>query len=161
MSGSPNLLHRIEMLQLALGTEKATSDRLLQEVGVQAGAKVELQSQLTSAKWELQNLQNACAQRDRNHKVDTTYSYGRERASELATVIANNLESKPPGIDANRIFNCVTNIYRDWDRGYSDNPDFLDLDAHMLLAVCRASTWFSDRQSGKILEMLDSVHDRK
>lgn len=74
------------------------------------------------------------------------YNFRRDNVVELTQLICRNLESKPHDIDANRIYQCVSNCYRDLTQDYSDNPEFYKLDMQMLLATCNASTWFTDRQ---------------
>jgi hypothetical protein len=172
VNASQGLAHQIEILQTELRrekeaasvlrqeiqTERAASSRLRQEISVHVESKAQLQSMMSVLQRDLEHLENISEQWDLKQKVDRTYSYGRDRVCELATVIANSLESKPANIDSNRIFDCIINIYRDWERGYVDNPKFLYMNAYMLLAVCRASTWFSERQQKRILEMIKNMH---
>lgn len=84
------------------------------------------------------------------------YDFGREDVVDLSKLICIRLENKPSYIDHNRIFNCVQNCFRDWERGYNDNPDNYS-DMKMLLAICHACTWFTDRQHDKINEMLNKL----
>lgn len=77
---------------------------------------------------------------------DSSYLYGREQVVELAQLICRNLEAKPNKIDANRIYNCVRNCFEDLRRDYSDNPKHFHIDMRMLLNICLASNWFTDRQ---------------
>ena len=108
------------------------------------------------------SLDKALKKRDRNHKMeisalklkihtltecfDTTYQYDRFRVIELTQLICRNLVNKPPEIDSNRIFSCIKNCVHDYEQGWADNPEYLDLDVRMLLNVCRASTWFTSNQ---------------
>ena len=77
---------------------------------------------------------------------DASYRYDRFRVIELAQLICRNLLSLPPGIDRNRIFNCVKKCFDAYASNWDDNPEYLDTDVRMLLNVCRASTWFTDHQ---------------
>lgn len=74
------------------------------------------------------------------------YSFRRENVVELTQLISRNLENKPHDIESNRIYQCVSNCYRDLTQGYSDNPPHFTIDMQMLLSTCLASTWFTDRQ---------------
>ena len=74
------------------------------------------------------------------------YNYRRENVVELSQLISRYLENRPSDIDPNRIYNCVKLIYEDYDRGYTDNPEYYYMDVKMLLATCQASTWFSSKQ---------------
>jgi len=79
-----------------------------------------------------------------------TYHYPKERVVHLSRLIARYLENKPKKIDANRIYSCVEQCYRNLEREWSDNrPKYYD-DMRMLLATCAASTWFTANQSYRI-----------
>ena len=78
---------------------------------------------------------------------DATYQYDRFRVIELTQLICRNLEEKPPAIDSNRNFNCVKKCFDDFERGWTDNPEYLAVDVRMLLNVCLASTWFTNNQN--------------
>lgn len=82
--------------------------------------------------------------------LDSNYRYDRCRVVELTQLICRNLENKPSDVDNNRIFNCIKNCYHDFEKGWTDNPDNYLLDLRMLLNVCRASTWFSEKQHANI-----------
>jgi hypothetical protein len=77
---------------------------------------------------------------------DPDYGYFRSRVVELTQLICRNLERIPPSIDRNRIYNCVKHCYDDMRSSWSDNPPHFYVDMRMLLNVCRASTWFSQKQ---------------
>ena len=78
------------------------------------------------------------------------YNYRRENVVELSQLISRYLENRPSDIDPNRIYNCVKLIYEDYDRGYTDNPEYFYMDVKMLLATCQASTWFSSKQKNNM-----------
>jgi hypothetical protein len=82
------------------------------------------------------------------------YNFGRFDVVPLSQLIAARLENKPDYIESNKIFNCVQTCYRDWNSGYNDNPEHYTMDMKMLLAICNASTWFSDNQRNQLREML-------
>ena len=84
--------------------------------------------------------------------LDSTYHYTRENVVTLAQLICRNLENKPSNVDANKIFNCVKHCYDDLTKDWRDNPKHYRIDVQMLLAICRASTWFSNNQSARIQE---------
>ena len=88
------------------------------------------------------------------HLFRGTYDFNRHNVVELSQLISRYLESKPNKIDRNRIFNCVRNCYMDLQKDYSDNPPHYYMDMRMLLATCRASTWFSDNQRSQITKWM-------
>jgi Zinc finger, C3HC4 type (RING finger) len=88
------------------------------------------------------------------YSVDQSYRYDRFRIVELTQLICHYLESKPSHINSGRIYNCVRSCYDDYIRGYNDNPEHMFLDLRMLLAVCLASTWFSDKQRANMREWI-------
>lgn len=88
-------------------------------------------------------IENTQAQR---MTLDSSYRYDRSRVVELTQLICQDLENRPVEINENRIYNCVKNCYDDFTRGYNDNPEHYRIDMRMLLNVCRASTWFSQKQ---------------
>ena len=77
---------------------------------------------------------------------DPSYRYDCHQIVGLTKLICRDLESCPPHIDSNRIFNCVKKCYDDFTRGWSDNPEYMDMNVRMLLNVCRASGWFTYNQ---------------
>jgi chromosome segregation ATPase len=77
-------------------------------------------------------------------------SFGRQDVVQLSQLIARYLENKPKHVDSNKIFNSISNCYRDLSRGYNDNPKHFYMDMRMLLTTCAASTWFSSRQRDRI-----------
>lgn len=91
-------------------------------------------------------------------KPSGAYDYERNNVVELTQLICQHLESKPDGINANKTFDCIRNIYRDFKRGFEDNPDHFEADVRMLLAVCLASTWFTFRQIGNISTWASEQH---
>jgi hypothetical protein len=78
------------------------------------------------------------------------YDYNRFSVRKLAKLICQNLERRPAEINANKIFECVRNIYVRLKNGYSDNPEHYHIDVRMLLGVCLASAWFSIKQDSII-----------
>jgi hypothetical protein len=77
-------------------------------------------------------------------------NFGRENVVKLSQLIARYLENKPGEIDASRIYSSVQSCYRDFQRGFSDNPEHYYLDVRMLLSTCAASTWFTTNQLSRI-----------
>jgi hypothetical protein len=77
---------------------------------------------------------------------DQSYSYDRSRVVELTQLICKYLEDKPGVIDSNRIYNCIKKCYDDLSRRYSDNPVHFGIDVRMLMNVCIASRWFTEKQ---------------
>jgi hypothetical protein len=82
--------------------------------------------------------------------LDYDYQYDRFRVVELTQLICRNLEDMPDSVDRNRIYNCIRHCHNDFERAWDDNPDHYLLDVRMLLNVCRASNWFTDRQQENI-----------
>ncbi|GKY92169.1 hypothetical protein MPSEU_000188200 [Mayamaea pseudoterrestris] len=82
------------------------------------------------------------------------YGYNRHSVVKLSQLISRYLENKPNNIDSNRIFNCVSQCYKDLERNYNDNPEFYYVDMRMLLATCDASTWFSNQQRSRISQWM-------
>ena len=81
---------------------------------------------------------------------DPNYEYDRTRVVELTQLICRNLESPPDSIDRNRIFTCVKKCSDDVKANWADNPENLKKHVRMLLNVCKASTWFTERQEAQI-----------
>jgi hypothetical protein len=90
-----------------------------------------------------------CAEQSRV-QFDRSYSYDRESVVQLAQLICKYLENKPPQIDSSRIFNCVRSCHEDLERNYTDNPEYYEVDMCLLLNVCQASRWFTDKQMENI-----------
>jgi hypothetical protein len=143
---------RVDAMAVAEVRRELASER--EAAKVREGKLKETTEALQALHTEFKNLR---AEFKRRTAFDATYSYGRERIVELAQVIMRDLESSPPEINTNRIFDCVRNINRDWERKFSDNPKHMGLDFPMLLAVCRASTWFSDKQRAQMLNWWQSA----
>jgi hypothetical protein len=104
------------------------------------------------------NLARATTQFENNintTEYDRSYKYDWNRVVELSQLICRYLENKPNEIDRNRIFNCIKLIHDDYVRGWNDNPPHFSLDIHMLLSICKASTWFSQNQRTRILEWME------
>ena len=90
-------------------------------------------------------------------KIDySNYSFNRHNVVKLSQLISRYLENKPSEINSHRIYNCVQSCYRALENGYSNNPKHYDLDMHMLLTTCAASTWFSKKQMGNIRRWIRS-----
>ena len=85
-------------------------------------------------------------------KYDPNYQYTSFRVIELTQLICRNLENLPAGIDRNRIYNCVKRCMDDLRANYDDNPPFLYNNVRMLLGVCNASTWFTERQGNNFYQ---------
>ena len=85
------------------------------------------------------------------------YGYDRSRIAELTRLIAMDLEVSPPGIDCNRVFNCIKNINADWTRQYADNPPFMFWELLMLLTTANSSLWFTKKQKGAFTAFLRAM----
>jgi hypothetical protein len=81
---------------------------------------------------------------------DPNYDYDRTKVVELTQLICRNLENPPESIDRKRIYSCVKKCIDDVKAGWADNPENLKIHVRMLLNVCRASTWFTERQQTQI-----------
>ena len=109
-----------------------------------------LEEEKAGLKSELEQLrlrQNALEVR-----FDGDYRYGDtpESVLDLARFISYHFHDKPLHINRNWIFDCVARC-----RGrYMYGQNILNI--HMLLAVAAASNWFSDNQSSRIQEWLES-----
>lgn len=84
--------------------------------------------------------------------LDENYRYDRTRVKELSLLICSFLEDMPRNIDRNRIYNCVKQCNDDLCRKWADNPKYYSLDMNMLINICIASNWFSDKQLGNLKE---------
>lgn len=108
---------------------------------------------LSKASRELGKLKNSIASLEKpipNEDGDG-YGYDLSNVVELTKLICKNVLHKPSEIDANQIFDCVTKIGSDLFKQCSDDsPDHLYADVRMLLAVCMASTWFTNDQKYKL-----------
>jgi hypothetical protein len=69
---------------------------------------------------------------------------------QLSKLISRYLTDKPNHIDSNRIYQCISECYKDVTQNYNDNPAYYSIDMHMLLTTCIASTWFTPRQIDNI-----------
>ena len=92
--------------------------------------------------------------KEKKLQKESQCSFGRGDVVQLSQLIARYLENKPNHVDANKIFNSISNCYRDLERGYDDNPQHFYIDMRMLLTICAASTWFSSNQSNRIRSWL-------
>jgi hypothetical protein len=78
---------------------------------------------------------------------DGSYNFKRGDVVQLSKLISRYLTAKPYQIDSNRIYQCISECYKDMTN-YNDNPEYYSMDMHMLLTTCIASTWFTPRQRG-------------
>ena len=69
---------------------------------------------------------------------------------QLSKLISRYLTAKPYQIDSNRIYQCISECYKDVTQNYNDNPAYYSIDMHMLLTTCIASTWFTPPQIDNI-----------
>lgn len=81
------------------------------------------------------------------------YAYDRFSVVPLTRLICQNLEDVPGCINPNKIFECVKKIGVDLQRDYPDNPEHFYIDVRMLVSVCLASTWFTEKQLGRIRDI--------
>lgn len=81
------------------------------------------------------------------------YAYNRFNVVPLTKLICQNLEDIPECINPDKIFECVRRIGSDLRKDHEDNPEHFYIDARMLLSVCLASTWFTEKQLGRIREI--------
>lgn len=77
---------------------------------------------------------------------DGNYNLKRGDVVQLSKLISRYLTDKPYQIDSNRIYQCISECYKDVIQNYNDNPEYYSMDMHMLLTTCIASTWFTPRQ---------------
>ena len=82
------------------------------------------------------------------------YNYGRHNVADLSQLISRYLYDKPPGINANRVFKCVSDRFFDLQKHYLDNPHCYRSDIIMLLGTCASSSWFDETQLAHINEWL-------
>lgn len=81
------------------------------------------------------------------------YAYNRFHVVPLTKLICQNLEDIPDSINPDKIFECVRRIGSDLRKDHEDNPEHFYIDVRMLLSVCLASTWFTERQLVRIREI--------
>ena len=121
-------------------------------------AEIEKRKFRTELEAQTQRIQELQAQLQARPKVpplfNGTYDFKRGNVVKLSQLVSRYLESCPPEIDTNKIFNCVKNCYADLQKNYQDNPAYYRVDMRMLLTTCAASTWFTDRQRGNINQWL-------
>lgn len=82
---------------------------------------------------------------------DGNYNFKRGDVVQLSKLISRYLTNKPDWVDSNRIYQCISECYKDMANNYTDNPQYYSMDMHMLLTTCIASaTWFTSRQLGNL-----------
>lgn len=133
-------------------TDMKRVQELENEVTQLKDEKRELLVLLQRVRSKLEEVSSTQQQHVSTHEHDPSYSYDRSQVVKLSQLICAHLENKPDEIDANRIFNCVRNCIKDYEKGWGDNPEHFGLDMRMLIHVCLASTWFTDRQRIQIQE---------
>ena len=79
-----------------------------------------------------------------------SYNFKRGDVVQLSKLISRYLTDKPNHIDSNRIYQCISECYKDVTQNYNDNPAYYSIDMHMLLTTCIASTWFTPPQIDNI-----------
>jgi hypothetical protein len=125
-------------------------DKKIQDIGKKRSREIQdLTTQQKLFEAELQETipaVKAAAKAEVLAEHDPDYRYFRSRVVELTQLICRNLERVPPSIDRNRIYNCVKHCYDDMQSSWNDNPPHFYVDMRMLLNVCRASIWFSQKQ---------------
>lgn len=89
---------------------------------------------------------------------DSDYGYGYSPRSviELASFISRFLFERPPFVDPQRIFTCLTRCY-----DYYRNSAAFWQDVHMLLATAAASDWFTDQQREVLISWLKNLAREK
>ena len=151
-------LHQYEIKELESSYEaelealQQTHEREMEDALAKQLKKFEQIAQLYSnqhipmmrAKAEAKGKQEALTEHDPN------YEYDRTKVVELTQLICRNLENPPEFIDRNRVYTCVKKCSDDVKAGWADNPANLKIQVRMLLNVCRASTWFTERQQTSI-----------
>lgn len=148
------LKRKLENIREALEYERSQHIRILNNLNFEL---TKSKSEAEEARGQVETLKHTVAALELKLKharppLDRTYQYNRENVVTLAQLICRNLENKPSNVDSNRIFDCVKNCYSYLTRGYRNKPKYYRVDMQMLLAICRASTWFSDKQSARIQE---------
>lgn len=134
------------------GADAETMEGLRRELAAEREAAEKRERKLRT---EIDKLQ---AELQGHTSFDASYSYDRDRIVELAQVILRDLDCPPRDINANRIFDCVRAINKDWERRWGDNPEHMRMDLEMLLSVCISSTWFSKKQHDRFIEWQHSLH---
>jgi hypothetical protein len=95
---------------------------------------------------------------DDTNTFDFTYRYNRRKVVELSQFICRHLHVKPSHVDSHRIFDCVRVIYDDLVRCHNVRPVHHFCNVHMLLSICKASTWFTYNQHQRIVEWIEKYH---
>ena len=139
--------------------DRSTSEELRQykQLNITLQDKVrQLEEEIEALKMQLEENQDG-ADVESLGLFDEYYEYSRDDIVKLSQLISLRLENKPDYIDRNKIFNCLHERFKDWQRGYDDNPEYYENDMKMLIATCYASNWFSNKQHERIGYMLDEI----
>ncbi len=87
-------------------------------------------------------MRRCCKVREKTFKIskelisDTRWTQPTPTAEKRVQVILEKFETAPADVDLNRIFNCISNIFRDWQRKYSDNPEHLGISRYKNVVGC-------------------------
>eukprot|EP00956_Cyclotella_meneghiniana_P017757 scaffold29195_cov69-Cyclotella_meneghiniana.AAC.10 len=140
---------------------RSTSEELRQykQLNITLQDKVrQLEEEIEALKMQLDENQGG-ADIESLGLFDEYYDYSRDDIVKLSQLISLRLEDKPDYVDRNKIFNCLHERFKDWERGYIDNPEYYEINMKMLIATCYASNWFSSKQHERIGIMLDQIVD--
>lgn len=143
------------------GSEQRLKRRILQLETELQQARTQLRSQtqdlafLNRQKLELMDEIDRLRPRQAREEVqfDEYYRYGDTEDSivDLARFISFHLNNKPEHVNRNRIYECVGRCYSRFRFTPGARKDVV-----MLLAVADASNWFSDNQSNRIQDWMES-----
>lgn len=147
--------HSRKCAHVKQAVDRSIIDVLNTEIQALESQKDELKSSfettLNAMKSKIQALEGEIMQLKQNTvNFDGNYNFDRDDICKLSRLIARYLTTPPHNIDRNKIYQCVQNRYRDLETGWSDNPDYYEMDMLMLLSTCAASTWFTQKQLSNI-----------
>ena len=78
---------------------------------------------------------------------DDNWYYGNDNIIELAKEILDDLESSEISSEfSNHIFQTIQRMKSDLNNPHVETYEHMGLDLDMLLAICKASTWFTTKQ---------------
>ena len=81
---------------------------------------------------------------------DQEEMYGNGVVIKLAKEILDALETKISSDRSNQVFNIIQRMKSDFRNPKVQTYEYMDLDLNMLLAICKASTWFTNKQRNKL-----------
>lgn len=130
---------------------KNEKERLMDEIGHLEWKVRTLEVELSKSRESVKELE-ASLTASPSLETDISYKFDRTEVVALSQLICKYLDEKPAEIDRERIYNVVKARYDDLRRDWDDNPEFYECDVAMLLSICRASSWFTDKQHENIRE---------